>query len=217
MESIFTTHSDLFAMAKHNHPFIYACKNGSINPLQFNIWLLQDYKFMPHYVKFIKNLALIAPDGDKSFWEEKAEVATLAQSNLMLTGIHKHGLSLLGSEYPATTRLIEFLESIQSRSYATQVFAHYLFLKVYEDVWEYLRYLIVNGVPINKRDDSYTDQKFTLNPGFKSMLDQIESIATRELESGDMDEASLIFETIMKLEIGFWNMAFEMGRLEDFN
>jgi thiaminase len=89
---------------------------------------------------------------------------------------------------------------------------------VYEDVWEYLRYLIVNGVPINKRDDSlYTDQKFTLNPGFKSMLDQIESIATRELESGDMDEASLIFETIMKLEIGFWNMAFEMGRLEDFN
>ena len=220
MEEIFTSHSDLFAMASQNHPFIKGCQKGTINQLQLNIWLLQDYKFMPHYVDFIKNLALIAPDGDKKgFWEEKACVAAEAMSNLMLAAIKKRGLSQLGSQYPATTRLIDFLELLKSRSYAVQVFAHFLFLKVYEDVWEYLRYLIVNGIPTDVDRAHYLDQKLTLNPGFVNMLGHIELIAKRELESGacDLDEASLVFEDIMTLEIGFWNLAFEMGQLDDFN
>lgn len=219
MEEIFNIHSDLFSLASSNHPFILGCKDGSINPLQFNIWFLQDYKFMSFYIDFIKNLTLIAPDVDKSFWEEKAAVATHAMSDLMITGITKSGLSLNGLEYPETTRMIEYLKSLQeTRSYAIQVFAHFLFLKVYEEPWEYLRYFIVNGIQ-SKNDRSKFDQKITLNPGFKQMLDHIESMAMREMKSGacDFDEASLVFENIMKLEIDFWHMAMENGRLEDFN
>lgn len=218
MEDIFTTHSDLFAMASHNHPFIVGCKDNTINNLQLNIWLLQDFKFMSHYVEFIKNLASISPDADKSFWESKAEVATNAMHTLMFTAITKRGLSLNGSVYPATTRLIKFLESLKARSYAIQVFAHLVFLKVYEDAWETLRYLIVNGKPA-PGEPSLQDMELTLNPGFKQMLDHIESLALKGLESGEcsMDEASLLFEEMMKLENDFWTMAMEEGRLEDFN
>lgn len=43
------------------HPFLDQCADGTIQPQQFNTWLLQDYHFVTDFTRLVANTLAIAP------------------------------------------------------------------------------------------------------------------------------------------------------------
>ncbi|MGL4622630.1 MAG: TenA family transcriptional regulator, partial [Chroococcidiopsis sp.] len=43
------------------HPFLKQCQQGTIQPQQFNTWLVQDYLFVIDFTRFLARILAIAP------------------------------------------------------------------------------------------------------------------------------------------------------------
>ncbi|NER83970.1 MAG: TenA family transcriptional regulator, partial [Leptolyngbya sp. SIO1D8] len=43
------------------HPFLTQCKEGTIRPMQFNTWLIQDYLFVTEFTRCVGRVLAAAP------------------------------------------------------------------------------------------------------------------------------------------------------------
>jgi thiaminase/transcriptional activator TenA len=54
--------------AQHQHPFIRALGDGSLDPERFQVWLRQDYLFLIEYSRLFALAAARAPDAETMRW-----------------------------------------------------------------------------------------------------------------------------------------------------
>ena len=99
----------------------------------------------------------------------------------------------------------EFMSILANENYSLQVIALYLIERVYQKAW---------SVVLEKAGKDGLYSLYAQNWGnadFKSYVDMLEVLATREMSTDNVNDTEIhnLFEKIMKLEVLFWDMAFE--------
>ena len=117
----------------------------------------------------------------------------------------ERGLELSVPPLSTTTAYKEFMITMSGKSYSYQSIALYLIERVYQKAW--------NNI-LEKAGEEGLYSIYAKNWGnadFKAYVDLLELIAEREAAAGTVseDEISYLFDKIMKLEVMFWDMAYE--------
>jgi thiaminase/transcriptional activator TenA len=187
------------------HPFLEQCKLGTIQPQQFNRWLVQDYLFVVDFTRMVgRGLAsapphhfdvilggLTALKDELNWFKEKAAQRQLnldAQKQLTCTEYCDYMYSLADMPYPVL---------------ATALWAIEL---AYNQGWQ------LPGV-MPEPYDEFADRWG--NPGFTEYVKLLEQQADEVLQTASatvQKQAEEAFLRVAKFEKDFWQMAFNVAQ-----
>lgn len=203
LAGVFAKENSLFLEASETHPFLTGCANGTVTSDQFNIWLIQDYMYVNSFKPFLESMMAAAPAEDMEILNA-GHVALEHELIWFETKAKDRDLELKATPLPTTVAYKYFMESMVGHTYSYQLAALYMIERVYQKAW---------SVVLERGGKYGLYSQFAQNWGnieFKGYVDQLEVIAEREMSTSDEKaEVAALYEMIMKLEIKFWDMAFE--------
>ena len=204
LNSIFTKESELWLAASENHPFLVGCAEGTISKRQFDTWMVQDYLYVNSFQSFMEGVLHAAPPPDKEVLES-GFCAVNMELKWFQERAAERSLELAAAPLPTTLTYKEFMLTLASQNYSLQVIALYLIERVYQRAW---------NVILEKSGSDGLYSLYAQNWGsvdFKSYVDMLEILADKEMSTNNVNNSEIysLFEKIMKLEILFWDMAFE--------
>lgn len=204
LRSLFSKNNDLWLQASENHTFLVGCADGTISTKQFNTWLVQDFIYVNSFHGFLESVmkSALTVDGDIL---KSGMVALNNELAWFKERGSERGLDLSATPLPTTLKYKEFMQSMSTSNYSTQIVALYLIERVYQRAWT----LVLER---GGNDGMYS--QFAINWGnkdFGEYVDQLELVAEREAKENVIDatELDLLFREIMNLEVMFWDMAYE--------
>lgn len=205
IDSLFDNQKDLWLNASENHPFLIGCAQGTVSSKQFNTWLVQDYLYVNSFQPFLLGIIPLSPSVNDTEILASGQIALENELAWFIERAKDRNLELSATPLVTTAAYKEFMETLSGHTYSIQITILYLIERVYQRAWELV---LKNG----GKDGLYS--QFAQNWGnedFKAYVDQLEAIARREIEKHPEEEilVSAFFEKIMKLEVKFWDMAFE--------
>ncbi|PSN20121.1 TenA family transcriptional regulator [filamentous cyanobacterium CCP5] len=194
------THAPAWAQATV-HPFLEGCKAGTIEPAQFNTWLVQDYLFVKDFTRMAGRLLAAAPDAhmdtllgglgalkDELLWfQDKAAERTLDLSQ---------------PRQRTCQQYCEFMTSLVTTAYPVQAMAFWAIEYAYNLGWQ-------QPGPMADPYTEFADRWG--NPGFSDYVDLLARQADAALETASADvqsQAEAAFLRVADLEQSFWQMAF---------
>jgi thiaminase len=194
------THADRWQRAVV-HPFLSACQDGSILPVQFNTWLVQDYLFVKDFTRMVGRILGSAPDH---------------HLDTLLGGLIALKDELLWFQAKATERQIDlnalpqqtcqhycdWMASLAGEPYPVQATALWAIELAYNQGWQ-------RPGPMAAPYTEFADRWG--NPGFTDYVKLLAAQADEALQGASPQTQSLAeaaFLRVVRLEEDFWQMAF---------
>ncbi|MBE9141270.1 TenA family transcriptional regulator [Nodosilinea sp. LEGE 07088] len=188
-----------------NHPFLSGCHSGTLQPAQFNTWLVQDYLFVKEFTRMVGRVLGAAPD---------------AHIDVLLAGLGALKDELLWFEAKATERSLdlatppqptcqlyrEFMASLTVQPYAVQATALWAIEYAYNQGWQ------IPG-PMPAPYTEFADRWG--NPGFTDYVNLLAAQADDALVTASTNtraQAEYAFLRVADLEATFWQMAFAAAK-----
>lgn len=182
------------------HPFLEQCRLGTIQPQQFNTWLVQDYLFVVDFTRMVGRILHSAPvdhfdvilgglsalKDELSWFKEKAA---------------ERKLDLNIPKQSTCTEYCDYMYSLAAMPYPVQATALWTIEFAYNQGWQ-----LAGVIP------PYTEfAERWGNPGFTEYVKLLEQQADEVLQSASenvQQQAEAAFLNIARLEKDFWQMAF---------
>jgi thiaminase/transcriptional activator TenA len=187
------------------HPFLLETRDGTIPFETFATWLRQDYLFVEAAVPFI---ALMIPKAPPSHWELHSRVIAMFQTEL---GLFRERAAAVGVELerirPSFTNhaYIQFLIATASqRSYAEIYTVLYTAEKAYHDSWAVVKAGIDPASPWNPFVENWAGEAFA---EYVAFLERELDALAEEAGPSERERMADLFETTLRYEIAFWEMA----------
>ncbi len=198
-EQLLEKHSQAWHQATV-HPFLTRCQLGTIQPKQFNTWLVQDYLFVVEFTRFVARILANAPAhhfdillsglnalSDELIWfKAKAE---------------ERQLNLLPEPQATCSQYCEYLELVASMPYAVQVTALWAIELAYNQGWQ------LPGTmpePYAEFGNRWGNQDFT---EYVKLLEQLADEVLLTADETIQVRAESAFLKIASFEKDFWSMA----------
>ena len=183
------------------HPFLEQCKLGTIQPQQFNRWLVQDYLFVVDFTRMVgRGLAsapphhfdvilggLTALKDELNWFKEKAA---------------QRQLNLDAQKQLTCTEYCDYMHSLSAMPHPVQATALWAIELAYNQGWQ-----LPGAMP-----DPYAEFADRWgNPGFTEYVKLLEQQADEVLQTASetvQHQAEEAFLKVAELEQDFWQMAF---------
>ncbi len=183
------------------HPFLEQCKSGTIQPQQFNTWLVQDYLFVVDFTRMVGRILAIAPPDhfdvilgglsalkDELIWFKEKAAARQLDLNVQ--------------KQSTCTEYCEYMYSLATMPYPVQATALWSIEFAYNQGWQLLGMM---PEPYTEFVDRWG------NPGFTEYVKLLEQQADEVLNTASdtvQQQAESAFLKVAQLEKAFWQMAF---------
>lgn len=187
------------------HPFLTGCHSGTLQPSQFNTWLVQDFLFVKDFTRLVGRVLGIAPDPHLDVL--LAGLGALKDELLWFQAkAAERALDLATPAQPTCERYCDFMASLAPQPYAVQATALWAIEYAYNQGWQ-----LPGPMP-----DPYTEFADRWgNPGFTDYVHQLADQADQALATASptvQAQAEAAFLQVAELEAAFWQMAFEANR-----
>lgn len=185
------------------HPFLQECQQGTIQPQQFNTWLVQDYLFVLDFTRFVAKILAIAPPHD--FDILLAGLSALKDElNWFQAKATERQLQLDTEKQPTCIEYCDYMQSLSAMPYAVQATALWAIELAYNQGWQ------LPGAmppPYTEFADRWGNSDFTTYVG---CLEQQADAALSEASEEVQQQAVAAFLNVAKLEKDFWQMAYRL-------
>lgn len=186
------------------HPFLVQCQQGTIQPIQFNTWLVQDYHFVLEFTLLAANLIQTAP---------------AAHLDNLLGGIIALKDELLWFQAKATERQLDLNQPLQptcktycqymaglaQQPYPVKAVAFWAIELAYNQGWQGHSPM---PDPCTEFADRWGNADFT---AYVELLAEQANNALQDANEVVQAEAKTAFLKVASLEKDFWQMAYEGG------
>ena len=188
-----------------NHPFLLQTRDGTVPHDTFASWMRQDYLFVEAAIPF---LAALIPKGPASHWEPMTQAigALIRELRLFEERADAVGVEIRGSQPSFTTHAyIQFLlATAQNASYEEAYTVLYAAERAYHDSWKVVRDGLDRSSPWWPFVENWAGPQFAEYVAYLEVeLDKLASEAGPD-RLHRMVEA---FETTVRYEVAFWEMA----------
>jgi len=183
------------------HPFLKDCQQATIQPNQFNTWLVQDYLFVLECTRMAARLLAAAPAEHfdvilGGLGAMKTEIQWF-QSNAT-----KRQLDLATSPQPTCAEYCQFMADLGSQPYVLQAIGFWAIEAAYNQAWK-------GHSPMPQPYTEFGDRWG--NPGFSAYVTELARQADEALAIADstlQSQAETVFLEVARLEKDFWQMAY---------
>jgi thiaminase/transcriptional activator TenA len=199
-QHLLQTHSQAWKDATV-HPFLEQCKLGTIQPLQFNTWLVQDYLFVVEFTRMVARSLVAAPPAHFDILLSGLG-ALKDELNWFHAKAAERHLDLATQPQPTCQEYCAFMESLDSQAYPVQAVALWAIELAYNQGWQ-----LPGTMPAPY--DEFADRWG--NPGFTEYVGFLEQQADEALQTAAPEvqrQTEAAFLEVARLEQDFWQMAF---------
>lgn len=183
------------------HPFLVKCKLGTIQPQQFNTWLVQDYLFVVEFTRMVAQILAVAPSEHFDVILGGL-VALKDELNWFKAKASERQLNLNTQKQSTCTKYCDYMHSLSAMPHPVQATAFWAIELAYNQGWQ------LPGV----MPDAYAEFADRWgNPGFTEYVKLLEQQADEVLQTASetvQNQAEEAFLRVAALEQDFWQMAF---------
>jgi thiaminase len=188
------------------HPFLLGTRDGTLPFETFATWMRQDYLFVEAAIPF---LAAMLPKGPARHWEPIAQAigALIRELRLFEERAAAVGVELAGTEPSFTTHAyVQFLLATAGRaSYEEAYTVLYAAERSYHESWKAVEAGLDPESPWQPFVANWAGEEFeTYVLYLRGELDEL----ARDAGAGLRARMAEAFETTIRYEIAFWEMAF---------
>jgi len=184
------------------HPFLQECQAGTIQPAQFNTWLVQDYLFALECTRMVARLLSLSPPDHFNvllggLGAIKDEIQWFRENAA------KRQLVLGTPPQPTCREYCHLMASAGHQPYAVQALAFWAIEAAYNQAWK-------GHSPMPEPYTEFGDRWG--NPNFSAYVEELARQADEALALADKTQqqaAEAIFLDIARLEQNFWQMAYQ--------
>ena len=202
-QSLLQTHPATWEKAT-THPFLTGCHSGTLQPAQFNTWLVQDFLFVKAFTRMVGRVLAAAPDNHIDVL--LAGLGALKDELLWFEAkASERSLNLSTPPQPTCQRYCEFMASLAIAPYPVQATALWAIEYAYNQGWQ------LPG-PMPEPYTEFADRWG--NPGFTDYVRLLAAQADAALATASPTvetQAEVAFLRVAELEAAFWQMAFASG------
>jgi thiaminase/transcriptional activator TenA len=203
-KQILQNHSQAWQKATVHH-FLEQCKSGTIQPQQFNTWLVQDYLFVVDFTRMVGLILGIAPA--HHFDALLGGLSALKDElNWFKEKAAERQLEINTQKQPTCTEYCDYMHSLATMPYPVQATALWAIEFAYNQGWQ-----LPGMMP-----KPYTEfAERWGNPGFTEYVKLLEQQADEVLQTASetiQHQAEAAFLQIARLEKDFWQMAFNTAQ-----
>ena len=188
-----------------SHPFLVQTRDGTIPHDTFASWMRQDYLFVEAAIPF---LAALIPKGPASHWEPMTQAigALIRELRLFEERAEAVGVEIKGTQPSFTTHAyIQFLlATAQNASYEEAYTVLYSAEKAYHDSWTMVRDGLDRASPWWPFVENWAGPQFGAYVAYLQV--ELDKLA-REAGPERLDRMVEAFETTVRYEVAFWEMA----------
>jgi thiaminase len=199
-DSLLQTHAAAWGQATV-HPFLTGCKAGTIQPAQFNTWLVQDFLFVQDFTRMVGRVLAAAPD--RHLDSLLGGLMALKDELLWFQAKASERRLDLSTPRQMTCQLYcEFMASLAVTPYPVQATALWAIEYAYNQGWQ------LPG-PMPTPYTEFADRWG--NPGFTDYVNLLAAqadVVLAEATPATQAQAEAVFLRIAALEAAFWQMAF---------
>jgi len=199
-ENLLSAHPDAWYAATI-HPFLTQCQEGSIRPAQFNTWLVQDYRFVTEFTRFLARTLAAAPDQDLDILLSGLQ-ALQDELNWFREKAAERSLNLNTPRQLTCQIYCEFMGSLVNSPYAVQATALWAIEYAYNQGWQLPGKM---PAPYNEFADRWGNPGFT---DYVKLLAQQADAALAIAPAPVQHAAEDVFLRVATLEQDFWQMAY---------
>ena len=182
------------------HPFLTQCQSGTIQPRQFNTWLVQDYLFVVKLTRFVARILANAPT--HHFDILLSGLNALSDELIWFKAKAEERQLNLSTERKATcSQYCEYLELLASMPYAVQVVTLWAIELAYNQGWQLPGPM---PEPYAEFADRWGNQDFT---EYVKLLEQLADEVLSTADATIQVRAESAFLEISRLEKEFCSMA----------
>ena len=182
------------------HPFLTQCQERTIQPQQFNTWLVQDYLFVIEFTRFVARVLANAPTHHFHILLNGLNTLSDELVWFKVKAKERH-LNLSAKPQATCSQYCEYLAMVSSMPYAVQVTVLWAIELAYNQGWQ------LPGTmpePYAEFANRWGNQDFT------EYVKLLEKLADEVLLTADekiQTQAESAFLEIASLEKDFWSMA----------
>ena len=183
------------------HLFIERCKLGTIEPEQFNRWLVQDFLFVIDLMRMVARVLATAPP---HHFDVILGVLIALRTELKWLGkkTADRNIKLHLKKQASCQKYCEFLFCVATKDYAVQATAFWAMQLAYNQGWQLLGKM---PYPYDEFAERWGNLEFT------EYVRYLESQADEALQNAPekvQQQAEEAFLQVARLEKDFWQMAF---------
>lgn len=183
------------------HPFLAQCASGTIQPQQFNTWLVQDYLFVIEFTRMVARVLAAAPPDD--FAVLLSGLGALQDELYWFrTKASERRLNLDVPRQPTCQGYCAFMQGLAERPYAIQATALWAIELAYNQAWQ------LPGTmpePYTEFAERWGNSGFT---EYVRLLEQQADDALLQAPETVQARTEAVFLKVSELEKKFWQMAF---------
>lgn len=199
-QTLLETHADAWTAATV-HPFLEQCKTGTIQPQQFNTWLVQDYLFVTEFTRMQAQVIRKAPIHHIDTLLGGI-IAIKDELNWFRDKATERQLDLQTPRQSTCTEYCNFMASLESMPFAVHAVALWAIEFAYNQGWQ-------RPGPMPDPYAEFANRWGNLE--FTEYVKILAALADEALSSAPesvQQQADATFLQIAKLEQDFWQMAF---------
>ncbi|MEM8611219.1 MAG: TenA family transcriptional regulator [Cyanobacteria bacterium P01_H01_bin.105] len=184
------------------HPFLVQCQQGTIQPSQFNTWLVQDYHFVIEFTRLAASLIQTAPAHHFDILLDGI-IALKDELNWFQAKAAERQLDLDQPLQPTCQTYCTFMANLARQPYSVKAIGFWAIELAYNQGWQ-------RHSPMPEIYAEFADRWG--NPAFTTYVELLAQQADSALQSADdavQAEAEDIFLSVATLEKDFWQMAYE--------
>ncbi|NEQ49087.1 MAG: TenA family transcriptional regulator [Leptolyngbya sp. SIO3F4] len=188
--------------AATTHPFLAQCQQASIQPQQFNTWLVQDYHFVVEFTRLAASLIKSAPTAHFDLLLGGMTVLKDELNWFQAKAIERH-LSLDLPLQPTCQNYCSFMTDLAHEPYPVKATGFWAIELAYNQGWQGHSPM---PEPYAEFADRWGNTAFT---NYVELLAQQANSALQGADNATQIEVEKTFLTVAKLEKDFWQMAYE--------
>ncbi len=187
------------------HPFLERCRLGTIQPKQFNTWVVQDYLFVVDFTRMVGRVLAVAPldhfdvilgglsalKDELNWFKEKAV---------------ERQIDLDTQKQPTCTEYCDYMYSLAAMPYPVQATAFWAIELAYNQGWQLLG---VMPKPYAEFADRWGNVSFT---EYVKLLERHADEVLQTASESVQRQAEVAFLKVAELEKDFWQMAFNAAQ-----
>lgn len=190
-----------------SHPFLTATRDGTLPDATFAAWMRQDYLFVEAAIPFIAGLLAKAPPEHREslagFLPALEQELALFEERAADAGVDLRGAppSFVCHAY------VQFLLATAYRSsYAEGLTVLYVAEKAYHESWKVVREGLDQDSPWWPFVDNWSSDEFGR---WVAWLEEALDGVAADVGGSERERMAELFETTVKYELAFWEMAVE--------
>ncbi|ESA32934.1 transcription activator [Leptolyngbya sp. Heron Island J] len=186
------------------HPFLAQCQQGTIQPVQFNTWLVQDYHFVIEFTRLAASLIQTAPASHLDTLLSGI-IALKDELNWFQAKVTERQLDLNQPLQATCITYRQFMQNLAQQPYPVKAVGFWAIELAYNQGWQ-------SHSPMPEPYTEFADRWG--NAAFTTYVELLAGQADSALQDTDdplKAEAEAVFLRIASLEKDFWQMAYAGG------